>query len=350
MDKLLLYCRPGFEKECAAEIQTRSEALGGYGYCRTCEGSGYVLFDVYQGGERLTGLRLADLVFARQLVRRASELSGLDPDDRLSGLATALQRQAWRFGEIRLEYPDTNAGKVLSPLARSLQHLLASRLTREHGHRPGSEGLPALHVFFHASTAAVLGLSGCGDRSPWLNGVPRLKMPRAAPSRSTLKLEEALLTLLSAQERERHLQPGMTAVDLGAAPGGWSWQMTRRSIRVTAVDNGAMASRLMDTGLVEHVRADGFRYRPPRPVDWLLCDMVEQPRRIAVLVAEWLALGACRRAVFNLKLPMKRRFEEVQLCRERIVARLNAAGVAHRLRLRQLYHDREEVTGYLCRL
>ena len=52
-------------------------------------------------------------------------------------------------------------------------------------------------------------------------GIPRLRFPRGAPSRSSLKLEEAWLVFLRAKERQQRLVPGMQAVDLGAAPGGW---------------------------------------------------------------------------------------------------------------------------------
>jgi 23S rRNA (cytidine2498-2'-O)-methyltransferase len=101
----------------------------------------------------------------------------------------------------------------------------------------------------------------------------------------------------------------------------------------------------MESGLVEHRRVDGFRYRPPQAVDWLVCDMVEQPRRIAALVAQWLADGACRYAMFNLKLPMKKRYDEVQLCFESMREMLRGRGRLE-LRAKQLYHDREEITVF----
>jgi 23S rRNA (cytidine2498-2'-O)-methyltransferase len=75
-------------------------------------------------------------------------------------------------------------------------------------------------------------------------------------------------------------------------------------------------------------------------VDWLVCDMVEQPRRVAELIANWLEQGWCRHAVFNLKLPMKKRYEEAQSC----LARVRAA--AREVRAKQLYHDREEITVF----
>ena len=112
----------------------------------------------------------------------------------------------------------------------------------------------------------------------------------------------------------------MRAVDLGAAPGGWTWQLAHRGLRVTAVDNGPLKGEVRDDPLVTHLRADGLAYLPKRPVDWMVCDIVEQPSRIAALVARWIGEGHARHAIFNLKLPMKKRYDEVRRC-EAIIAR-----------------------------
>mgnify|MGYP000741703393 FL=1 len=174
-------------------------------------------------------------------------------------------------------------------------------------------------------------------------GVPRLRMLHDAPSRSALKLDEAILTLLDPNERDTLLREGMWAADLGAAPGGWSWILARRQIRVYAIDNGPLAETAMATGLIEHLRADGFSWQPPRMLDWMVCDMVEQPRRVATRMAEWFANGWCRRAIFNLKLPMKKRWQETRLCLDLFEQQ---AGRPLTVRAKQLYHDREEITVY----
>ena len=45
---------------------------------------------------------------------------------------------------------------------------------------------------------------------------------------------------------------------------------------------------------------------------------------------------------------MKRRYDEVKRCEERMLEITDRAGAKAELRIRQLYHDREEVTGYLA--
>lgn len=350
LQSLLLYCRPGFEKECAAEIQAQTEKLKVLGYAKTKPDSGYVLFTPYEANDMEVlhkELSFADLCFARQMVAVLPLINDLPVDDRITPLLQAASTLSRHFSDVWLETADTNEAKELSVFVRKFQGPI-TRAMVDSGLASTKKSLPRLHLFFINSTTVYVGMSRPGNASPWPMGIIRLKFPRSAPSRSTLKLEEAFLFFLG--EDPKSLQPGMKAVDLGAAPGGWTWQLVKRSIRVIAVDNGPMDQELMDSGIVEHLRADGFRYLPPRPVDWLVCDMVEQPSRIANLVARWLVGGHCRQAMFNLKLPMKKRYEELKRCRDIIETALDNAEVPFRLSFKQLYHDREEVTGYLQRL
>ena len=75
--------------------------------------------------------------------------------------------------------------------------------------------------------------------------------------------------------------------------------------------------------------------------------MIEKPARIANLMADWLGNGYAQRAIFNHKLPMKKRREEVIACKALVEARLTDTNFLWRAR--QLYHDREEVTVSVAR-
>lgn len=48
MNKVVLYCRPGFEKECAAEITDKAAKREVFGFARVKENAGYVVFECYQ--------------------------------------------------------------------------------------------------------------------------------------------------------------------------------------------------------------------------------------------------------------------------------------------------------------
>jgi len=343
---VLLYCRPGFEGDCAAEITRAAAAQGVSGYCEAQPRTAFVRFRALPAPTRPLPetLEWTRLVFARQLLALAAEVPGLPAADRATPLAAAIAKCGREFSGLWLEYPDSNDGRAMSHFCRAFRAPLAKALAAA-GVRPDCPGTPRLHVFFPDSRQALIGLALPGNSAPWPLAIPRLRLPHSAPSRSTLKLDEALLSFLDGGERERLLRPGMRAVDLGAAPGGWSWQLARRGLSVVAVDNGPMDDALLADGLVTHVRADGFRYRPPRPVDWMVCDMVEQPQRIAALVARWLRRGDCHAAVFNLKLPMKRRHAAVSDALDHLAGELAGLERPTRLLCKQLYHDREEVTG-----
>jgi 23S rRNA (cytidine2498-2'-O)-methyltransferase len=340
---LVGYCRAGFEPELAAELSERAALAGLHGHARTERNSGFVEFLGVDGEAAARALPFAQMVFARQKLRRLAHLRGLDPKDRIAPVMDALGGRG-RYGDLWVEHPDSEAGKPLAGLARAFGNALRPAL-RQRGLLTDKEDarLPRLHVCFLQGNELLLGSSAPADSSPWPMGVPRLRHFAEAPSRSALKLEEAFLTLLDERERERLIKPGMRATDLGAAPGGWSWVLAKKHMRVLAVDNGPMAESVFDTGLVEHVRADGFSWKPVKAQDWLVCDMVESPRRVASRLAEWFEHGWCQHAVFNLKLPMKKRWDETRDCLAMFQER---AGKPLLVRGRQLYHDREEVTVF----
>ncbi len=344
-ERVLIYCRPGFEKEAAAELQARLGERQVSGFAKAKPDSGFVVFQAY--GEIPTlgddALFWRELVFARQLVFLHGDMLTLSAEDQITPLLSAVQASGLRYRELRLETPDTNEAKSLAGFLKKFSAPLSSVLSKQK--LIDKRAQHTLHLFFLDSTHVYLGWSLPENSSPWPLGIPRLKFPPDAPSRSTLKLEEAILHFLDQPTQDELLREGLTAVDLGACPGGWTWQLVKRGLAVIAIDNGAMDEKLMRTGQVEHLRVDGFRFRPERPVTWLVCDMVEKPARIAELMAQWLARGDARHAIFNLKLPMKKRFEEVELCLNLVADTLH--GRDYYLEAKQLYHDREEITVYL---
>ncbi len=350
---VVAHCRTGFEGECASDLQ-RVAAESHAGFIREPAAPDALCAGVLERfGARAwsRALREHPPIFARSIFL-GSPLS-LPGNDRITPIAEMARDPSATclpapFSLLWLETPDSNEGKMLSGMCRRLQPLLEEKLRTLGLLDSARPALPRLHVLLTARDAAYVGASQADVGSPWPMGIPRLRMPHGAPSRSTLKLAEAFVAFLGATELEQ-VRAGMRAVDLGAAPGGWSWQLAQRGVRVTAVDNGALKGEVAQDPLVTHVRADGLGYRPRRPVDWMVCDIVEQPSRIAALVARWIAEGDARRCIFNLKLPMKRRYDEVMRCIGIIGDTMEAAKARYELRVRQLYHDREEVTGYLAR-
>jgi 23S rRNA (cytidine2498-2'-O)-methyltransferase len=352
MNNLIFYCRSGFEKECAAEIMDRASAFGVQGYVKAQPETGYVIFSSIKKNDLtvlVRKLRFSSLIFCRQMFAAFDEITNLPATNRVDAIIEALKPKNINVHELFVETADTDASKQILPFCRTFSFHFTKAITKTgwlNSEDEANASQSRLHLFFLSSDRVYAGISDIGNSSPWLMGVPRLKFPHAAPSRSTLKLEEAFHVFLPKMREAGHL-PELLAVDLGASPGGWTYQLVRRGIRVIAVDNGPMDPALMQSGLVQHVRADGFSYKPPRQADWMVCDMLEQPIRVAKLVSQWIGEGWCRSSIFNLKLPMKKRFDEVKRCVGLIRKELDRASLSYTFFVKHLYHDREEVTGYL---
>jgi len=101
----------------------------------------------------------------------------------------------------------------------------------------------------------------------------------------------------------------MTASRPGAAPGGWTWQLFQRGFSVIAVDNGVIDERLARDGTGEAPARRRLPLSPGSPstgwsATWWRAGTHRAPG------ARWIAEGWCRETIFNLKLPMKKRWEE----------------------------------------
>jgi 23S rRNA (cytidine2498-2'-O)-methyltransferase len=296
--------------------------------------------------------RPGELAFARQ----AFPVSALAaPSELSSAVAAALTGapQSWAFD---VWVPDSDDGNPLAARAAELQATVAAA-------GAGPSAWPSASAWIDRRVADArqaladngLYVQACllppGDRlavgalpardaqSLAPGGRLRVHVPDAAPSRAAMKLVEAFHWL------DRAPDAGDLCVDLGAAPGGWTFVLRERRARVIAVDPAFLARSLQKRRGVEHVRADAFRFEPHEPVDWLFSDMAWRPLESAALLAKWARRGWARLMIANIKLPMKKKAEMLVRVRE-----ILADGGWRNLRVRQLYHDREEVTVAAVRI
>jgi len=351
---LMAYCRPGFEKDCVKELESLyldSWGLRAIGAIQP----GWVRFEAPSEASRLAEVRAKDLVFSRQVFVSSDIVQWKDGDDRVSPMVLGISAVLKSFDcellyhQIMFEYPDTNDGKSLSRFAKKLEKPIDNALKRDGFKKVYSrKDLPKLHFFLIDYNSGVAGVSFLNQSSKHPMGIPRLKVRDDAPSRSALKLEEAFLTFLGHDQQRDCFTEGMYGVDLGAAPGGWSSELVRRGVFVTAVDHAALDSKLLAGGMVDHAIADAFKFRPKKKVDWLVCDIVEKPSRVVGLLLEWMKQDWFHRAVVNLKLPMKMRYEELQRLMKRLEIEGEKFGLTY-IKAKHLYHDREEVTLFLVR-
>jgi 23S rRNA (cytidine2498-2'-O)-methyltransferase len=138
-------------------------------------------------------------------------------------------------------------------------------------------------------------LASPAKTSPFMNGECLFEEDREGPpSRAYLKLWEAC-TRIGAWPA-----PGEECLDLGAAPGGWTWVIAKLGARVTAVDKAALDPRVAAMPDVS-LRTESAFGLEPQKVDWLFSDIIAYPARLLALVRRWIAAGAPRRILCTIK-------------------------------------------------
>lgn len=232
---------------------------------------------------------------------------------------------------------DTDQGNALSDEVREVTDALRAAFGEsvvDSFEAARDRGARILQVALIAPEIAAIGLQHPSDAlSPAPGGRHRMWRD-SSTSRAAMKLEEALESLPTAPGR------GEVCVDLGAAPGGWTERLLARGARVIAVDPANLAPELMKHPKLRHMKDSAFAYEPEEPADWLFCDMAWRPLEVAQLLAKWGRKGWASQLVANIKLPMNDK--NPILHRVRFI--LEQHGGWKQLKIRQLYHDRDEVT------
>lgn len=322
---MLLTCQAGFESLLAQELTLAGAAS-------SAQGPGWILASRVQ----------ADLAFTHLILRDEVEVRGESVNQLAARLAEAFL-EALRGERVEAAWPCVfdgpaelvGLGRRIAAVEKAFHELLRKRLSRV-----AKLAVPELPRGVGESRGWFVWFTDFGvaqvARTVWRNGQRRMADDPLAPSRSYLKVEEAYGVL------GREPAAGETIVDLGAAPGGWSYSAAKRGAHVIAIDNGPLKGGALNHPSIEHRREDAFRFAPTEPVDWLFCDMVEEPHHVLRHVVEpWLARGWCRRFVVNLKFG---RVDPVALLAELRAADSPLTRHAPGTRIRHLYHDREEFT------
>ncbi len=341
----LCTCQPGYEATLARELEAGGAAVAeqGPGWVLTRSGGGSPAGQAAPEADSGTGP--GGWVFAHLILEGPVEVRGeaVNPlaqalfDFFASSLAGERLAEAWPCvfsgaGEA------SGLGRRVGAVEGAFLDLLKRRMGRLA--KLASPALPrgvgpvrGLFVWFTDFGRAFVA------RSAWRGGQRRMADDPLAPSRSYLKMEEAY-GVIGAEPRS-----GETVCDLGAAPGGWSYSAARRGARVTAVDNGPLKGGALHHPGVEPRAEDAFRFQPGPGVvfDWLFCDLVEEPHHVLdAIMRPWLSRGWCRKFVVNFKLG---RVDPIGLLRELRAEGSPLVAAASGVRIRHLYHDRDEFTA-----
>lgn len=211
--------------------------------------------------------------------------------------------------------------------------------------RIGGRGLPyskrapgqILSLYFDRDTVYA-GLSSPAENLSAYNGGQRMfRREDGMISRAEFKLLEALEVFPLILPREG------TALDLGAAPGGWTRILLERGMTVTAVDPARLHPSLENDPRVIHFQGVSQKYNGrPGSVDLLVNDMRMEPGDSARILLEMRPLlRPAGQAVITLKLAKKQWYKQTMKAVELLSRGYEIAGV------RQLFNNRSEVTVFL---
>lgn len=294
-----------------------------------------------------------DLVFARQVLPGAelhTEASvGLLAERAFEQVAAQLDgKGAWALHAFAPDDPDKPwreashgaRAKLVRERFVALMSERRRRTSREETHAEAARYLVQLFLIDRERLAvSLVDLARLPDGSPWPAPWPGGRAPiqddKSAPSRAYRKLEEALAWCRAGFE------PNQRCVDLGAAPGGWSYVALQAGARVVAVDRAPLEPPASGHRGLRAVQGDAFRYEPEDPpVDWLLSDVIAEPDKSAQLLQRWLEADWCRRFIVHLKFKgqghYRLAFETLRILR----------AVRPHVRAKQLVSDKNELTFF----
>ena len=235
--------------------------------------------------------------------------------------------------------PDSTLGNPLASLADELQEKLAAYLASalpdarrvDDSQLRRLASLPLAQVCLIDPERAVAGVSYSNAAlSLARGGRTRVRVTGNFPSRAARKLEEALAWL------GVEPAPGDLCVDLGAAPGGWTYVLAERRARVIAIDPAQLRPEILaKKGCVTCRRAPSPTSR--RAVDWLLCDMAwrrSRSRRACEVGPQQVGAdaGLEHQAADDQKAEILARVRDI----------LETEGGWKHVKAKQLYHDRDE--------
>lgn len=140
-----------------------------------------------------------------------------------------------------------------------------------------------------------LGLRKAKDYSwfyPFAN--PHVELPKESPSRAYLKIAEAFQWTNFIPKEE-------TVLELGSAPGGASYFLLQKGLKVYGVDNAKMSEAVLKNSNFVHIKDPMQKVRDenlPRPCNVLVADVNVMPSLILSQIKRFMALRPGIKHVF----------------------------------------------------
>ncbi len=189
-------------------------------------------------------------------------------------------------------------------------------------------------------TTMYIGMSFVHNNlNPWAGGMRHYKLTDDMISRAEFKLLEAL-ELFNVR-----LPKNGTAIDLGAAPGGWTYILRQKGLHVIAIDPGELDKRLQSDEGITHMQRKAQEAFPfAEQADCIVNDMRMNGDDSAYIMsnaATSLHTGAI--GIMTIKLPEENPLPVLKKTVKILSRHYKIISV------RQLFHNRHEATIFLSR-
>ena len=326
---LILSCDPRFRQNLYEEVRTRQGNIQ-----VTTINPGVIKVDRLEGNDPL----LSDLVENTPLfLRHLFAIHKTAPVDSVQDVAIAATTII----------PDDLHGLKVGVQCRVLSEDISYRAVEVKQHLDamieGRGGVPETKDPQFVVSIVVADKTYIGYATPqenltrWSGGAVHYGAAKNSFSRAQHKLEEALEVLNIDISRCK------TALDLGAAPGGWTALLLERGLNVTAVDTGDLHPDLLKHPNLTYYRQNAFDLRLNRnSMDLITCDMSWDPLRTVRLITDLSkVLRTGGKVVLTVKFMGQSPLRTVRECLS--ILQSNFAFK----RGRHLWHNREELTLYL---
>ena len=170
---------------------------------------------------------------------------------------------------------------------------------------PSEKAFKARGVFCLTDNKTMIVAKSCSR--PFINGKFPFEQDRHnPPARAYLKIWEALSLL------QTWPHAGDKVIELGAAPGAWTWAFAQLGADIHSYDRAPLDPRIEQLPQVHHIQGDAFAldYTSER-CDWLCSDLICYPDRLIELIHDCLNNKACDKLIITIKFQGKTDFAAV---------------------------------------
>lgn len=152
------------------------------------------------------------------------------------------------------------------------------------------------------------------------------------PSRAYLKLWE-FFTIYRPE-----IAQGTQVIDMGSAPGGWTWVLAELGLKVISVDKADLDSKIKKLPHVNHLQESAFGLDPKSfpEVVWFFSDIICYPEKLLELIKKWIEQSNVKNFVCTIKFQGNADFKII-----------DAFSAIPKSKIVHLYHNKHEVTWWL---